>query len=71
MAASADCQSRKAARDHKIGERVVISDSARMESVLSARTNQTFVSRALAETRGDCARDAGRCVTLRVMQISK
>jgi hypothetical protein len=39
MDASADFQSREAARDHKIGERVVMRDSARMESVLLAHTN--------------------------------
>jgi hypothetical protein len=71
MKASADFQSREAARDHKFGERVVMRQGARIESVLLTRTKQEFVSKIHAETRGDYACDARRCVTLRAMQVSK
>jgi len=71
MEAAADFQSRETAHDHKIGERVVMREGAKAESVLLTRTKQEFVSKIRAETRGDYARDARRCVTLRAMQISK
>jgi hypothetical protein len=60
MEGSADCQSRGADRDHKIGERVVMSDSARVEYVLLARANQKFLSRIRAARREDCAHGARR-----------
>jgi hypothetical protein len=49
MEASADFQSREAARDHKFGERVVMSDSAWVESVLLAHPKQTFLSKSRVE----------------------